>query len=73
MSQFDALKECGGCRHYMPGRYRNSPDIGTCGLKNAINGHDLMLRHDYCHKWEGKDSGPIAGTLVYLEEQRNAR
>jgi hypothetical protein len=68
VSQFDALKECGSCRHWMSGRYRNSPDIGTCGRKNKINGHDLMVRHDYCNQFEGKDSGPIIGTLEYLLE-----
>lgn len=68
MSQFDALRECGGCRHWISSRYRNSPDIGTCCLKNKINGHDLTCRNDYCGSWQGKDSGPVAGTLEYLLE-----
>ncbi len=69
MSQFEALQECRMCLHYMSGRYRNSPDIGTCAIKNKINGHDLMLSHDRCAKWESKDSGPIAGTWEYMKEE----
>lgn len=68
MSQFDALKECGGCRHWICGR-APWPNIGTCAIKNAIRGYDLVPRDFWCNKWESRDSGPIVGTQEYRESR----